>query len=172
MEYDLTQPDGFEAMYREYFPKIYNYVFYRLMRKEDTEDVVSDIFFKVAQNGARYDPKKSKFSTWIYAIANNALIDFYRKRKAAVSLDDEEAGVVLKVDFETQLAQISSPKRQALFEELATLKERERLIVYYRFFEGYTNRQIGELLQMNESTVGTVLSRTLKKLQRDSLRDL
>ena len=51
--------------------------------------------------------------------------------------------------------------RQALSE----LPERERLIIYYKFFEEKNNRQIAMLLDMNESTVGTVLSRSLKKLR-------
>ena len=86
-------------------------------------------------------------------------------KRDGLSLDDEEAGVTASVDFEEQLEQISSEKRRLLYKELSKLRERERLIVYYKFFEGYNNRQIAMLLEMNESTVGTVLSRTLKKLR-------
>ena len=76
------------------------------------------------------------------------------------------------MDFEAQLESITSPKRRAIYQALTKLKERERMIIYYRFFEGYTNREIAKLLQMNESTVGTVLNRALKKLKTDELRDM
>lgn len=161
---------NFEEIYAEYFPKIYNFIFYRLLSREDTEDLVSEVFFKVAKNLGRFDEGKAKLKTWIYRIAQNTLIDFYRSRKTEASLDAEETGYEPSVDFEEQLERIASPKRQALYRELQKLKERERLIVYYRFFEGYTNREIAKLLQMKESTVGTVLGRTLKKLQTDELR--
>lgn len=164
--------DDFEKIYDEYFPKIYNYIFYRLMSREDTEELVSEVFIKVATNLERFDSEKAQFKTWIYRIAQNTLIDFYRTRKPEASLDDENVDWEPSVDFEAQLESITSPKRRAIYQALTKLKERERMIIYYRFFEGYTNREIAKLLQMNESTVGTVLNRALKKLKTDELRDM
>ncbi len=164
--------DDFEKLYNEYFPKIYNYIFYRLMSREDTEELVSEVFIKVATNLERFDSEKAQFKTWIYRIAQNTLIDFYRTRKPEASLDDENVDWEPSVDFEAQLESITSPKRRAIYQALTKLKERERMIIYYRFFEGYTNREIAKLLRMNESTVGTVLNRALKKLKTDELRDM
>ena len=166
MDYAITTEQGFERMYREYFPKIYNYIFYRTLSREDTEDLVSEIFIKAAKNARSFNERKASFQTWIYKIAKNTLSSYYvskyyRSKRDGLSLDDEEAGVTASVDFEEQLEQISSEKRRLLYKELSKLRERERLIVYYKFFEGYNNRQIAMLLEMNESTVGTVLSRTL-----------
>jgi len=172
MNVNIMQASGFEEMYEVYFPKIYNYIFYRILSKEDTEDIVSEIFMKVAKNAGSFDEKKASFQTWIFHIAKNTLTDFYRKQKKEISMDDENAHVEIAVDFDTQLDQVASPKRRALFRELMKLKEKERLIVYYKFFEEYNNREIAKLLGMNESTVGTVLSRTLKKLRTDQLHDL
>lgn len=164
--------DDFEKIYDEYFPKIYNYIFYRLMSREDTEELVSEVFLKVVGNLEQFDSEKAQFKTWIYRIAQNTLIDFYRTRKPEASLDDENVDWEPSVDFEAQLESITSPKRRAIYQALTKLKERERMIIYYRFFEGYTNREIAKLLQMNESTVGTVLNRALKKLKTDELRDM
>ena len=164
--------DDFEKIYDEYFPKIYNYIFYRLMSREDTEELVSEVFLKVVGNLEQFDSEKAQFKTWIYRIAQNTLIDFYRTRKPEASLDDENVDWEPSVDFEAQLESITSPKRRAIYQALTKLKERERMIIYYRFFEGYTNREIAKLLQMNESTVGTVLNRALKKLKTNELRDM
>lgn len=172
MNYDITSQSGFERMYREYFPKLCNYIFYRLLSREDTEDVVSVIFMKAARSAETFDESQASLRTWLCRIAQNALIDFFRAKKRTVSLDDETAGVVLPVDFEEQAEQISSEKRRVIYRELMKLRERERLIVYYKFFEGYHNRETASLLGMNESTVGTALSRTLKKLRTAGLREL
>lgn len=171
---DITTEFGFEQMYMEYFPKIYNYIFYRILSREDTEDLVSEVFFKVAKNAKLYDAGKSGFSTWINTIVRNAVIDYYRKKRLLISLDDEENCLedVLTVEFDSQLELISSYERRVIYEELSKLKEKERLIIYYKYFEDYTNRQIAEILDMNESTVGTVLSRTLKKLQTREMKRL
>ena len=171
MEYDLLSEHGFEEMYHEYFPKIYNYIFYRLMSREDTEDIVSAVFFKVAQNARAFDPQKASFKTWIYRIAQNTLTDHYRKKKIQ-TVPEEEAGDAAAVNFEQQLSCIFSEKRKVIFSELASLSEKERLIIYYKYFEDYTNRKIAMMLEMNESTVGTVLSRGLRKLRTDNIREL
>lgn len=132
MRNDISSTQGFEQMYEKFFPKIYNYVFYQILSKEDTEDIVSTVFMKVARNAQNYDESKATLSTWIYRIAKNTLIDYYRARKNEYSLDASlDAGEALpqslQVDFETQLEQISSPRRKALFAELVRLDERSRL---------------------------------------------
>ena len=166
--YKITNEAGFEAMYREFFPKIYNYVYYRVLSREIAEDIVSAIFMKVARNAASFDPKKASMQTWLFRIAKNALTDYYRARKVHAGID-EVGEAAFAVSFEEQLEQISDEKRRTLYSVLAQLPERERLIIYYKFFEEKNNRQIAMLLEMNESTVGTVLSRTLKKLRLPEL---
>ncbi|MBP1542455.1 MAG: sigma-70 family RNA polymerase sigma factor [Oscillospiraceae bacterium] len=171
MEYDLLSEQVFEDMYHEYFPKIYNYIFYRILSREDTEDIVSDIFLKVAKNARSFDPDRATFATWIYNIAKNTLTDHYRQKKVmCVSYEDADAASI--ADVEAQLKQINSDRRKVIFKELSLLKEKERLVIYYKYFEGYSNRQIADLLDMNESTVGTVLSRSLKKLRTDNMLEL
>ena len=82
-----------EEIYEEFFPKIYNYFFYRLLHKEETEDLVSQVFVKIAEHLDRYDPHKARLSTWIYRIAENTLTDYFRTRKAPLSYDHEENGL-------------------------------------------------------------------------------
>ena len=169
MNYAITTEAGFEAMYREYFPRIYNYIFYRVLSRQIAEDIVSEIFLKAARGAHSYDANKAALSTWLWRIARNALTDYFRARKVHAGIDDVLADPALSVDFESQLSIIASEDRKALYRVLSQLPERERLIIYYKFFEEKNNRQIAMLLDMNESTVGTVLSRTLKKLRTNGL---
>lgn len=171
MRYDIASEVGFEEMYHEHYARIYNYVFYQILSREDTEDIVSSVFMKVARNASTFDEKKASLSTWLYRIAHNTLIDYYRARKASYSLDDDDVDL-LHPSIEEESEYITSSSRKLLYQELARLKRRERLIVYYKFFEECTNREIARILKMNESTVGTVLSRALGKLKNDALKDL
>ena len=170
MAYQIVNEQGFEKMYRDYFPRIYNYVFYRVLSREDTEDIVSEVFLKAAKSARAYDPEKAGMGTWLYAIAENTLKDHFRRRRFRI-LSFGEAPEPM-VDFERQLAGISSEKRRMVFRELARLRERERLIIYYKYFEDYSNREIATALDINESTVGTALSRSLKKLRTEELAEL
>ena len=168
-EYILTTEQGFERMYEEYFPKIYNFIYYQILERDAVEDMVSDVFLKVAANAHSFDPGRASFKTWIYRIAKNAVADYYRSKRPVLSLDDEETEIDVTISFEEQLERISTERRKAVFRALTQLTRRERLMVYYKYFEDYNNRQIAVMLEMNESTVGTVLSRTLKKLRTPEL---
>ena len=161
-----------EQVYNTYFSAVYNYVYYRLLHKADTEDVVSEVFMKVCRNLQRYDSEKASLKTWIFRITDNALTDFYRRRKPAVSFNQDETGLenVLHIHFDTQYEQECEPTRRAVLDALRQLPERDRIFVYYRYFLGVSNREIARRSGVNENTVSTVLSRARGKL-KTILRD-
>ncbi len=157
---------SFEETYALYFPKIYNFVYYRLLHKETTEDLVSKIFLKVAENFDRYDPSKAKIGTWIYRIAQNVLIDYYRTRKTNVPLhDNPSVENRFSVDFEEEYERIFEPRRKALFAVLAEMDERDRSLIYCAYFLEMRHKEIAERFQMNPSTVSSALMRARQKLR-------
>jgi len=156
-----------EDVYEKYFPMVYNYVYYKLLNRENTEDITSQVFMKVMQHLHRYDPTKASMKTWIFRICDHALIDFYRKQKPTISYSQEENGLenTLHVDFNEEYARILSPERRIVLEALSTLSEKERSFIYYRYFLGITNREIAKRLNMNENTVSAVMARARSKLK-------
>lgn len=157
------KPD-IEQVYEMYFSKIYNYIFYRVLHKEIAEDIVSDIFMKVLLKLDSYDSSKASFNTWIFRIAEHTLIDYYRMRKIHYSLDDQQN--LLSVDFEQQYEEITSDSCRELYLLLTKLSERQRMILYLKYFNNMSNRQIAELTGINASTVGTIHQRALETLRR------
>ncbi len=171
MERPTTFP-RMEDVYETYFPVVYNYVYYKLLNRENTEDIVSQVFLKIVQHLHRYDPTKASLRTWLLRVADHALIDFYRRQKPTVSYNDVETGLAntLCVSFEEEYARILSPERRMVLEALRTLPERDRTFLYYRYFLGITNREIALRMQMNENTVSAIMARARKKL-KDILKD-
>lgn len=161
----FSRPEDLAIMYEEYFPKIYNYVFYRILNKDQTEDIVSDVFLKVAENFWKYDPEKASFNTWIFSITKNTLIDYYRLRRIHISIDDEAYSIVPTIDFEEQCGLIKEEQLKELYKALTKIDNRARLIIALKHFEGLNNREIARQLGMNESTVSTIYVRGLKKLR-------
>ena len=161
-----------EEIYQQYFPMIYNYVFCRLMHRADTEDVVSHIFMKVFSNLRRFDPEKSAMKTWIFRIAKNVMIDHYRKRRASLSLDGctDAAADEMQVHFDAQYEYFCQPRRQMILEALQQLPERDRMLIYYRYYLHMRNRELARMLGMKENTVSAALHRARVKL-RDLLAD-
>ena len=171
MEDHRKMPD-MEEVYNTYFPVIYNYVYYKLLNRENTEDIVSQVFMKVVRHLNRFDAEKASLKTWIFRITDNTLTDYYRKQRPQVSMNDEACGLdnILHVNFEDQYERKYSSARAAVNEALKTLPEKERMFIYYKYYLGITNREIARQMNMNENTVSAILARTRKKL-KDVLAD-
>jgi RNA polymerase sigma-70 factor (ECF subfamily) len=75
----VSLTDDFGRLYEVYLPKVYQYARYRVGDKETAEDLTSDIFNKALDGFKRFDPQKASFSTWIFSIARNTIVDYYRK---------------------------------------------------------------------------------------------
>ena len=156
-----------EEVYNEYFSPVYNYVFYKLLNRENAEDVVSQVFMKVCGHLSAFDPAKASLKTWIFRITDHALIDFYRKQRPSLSIDHEESGLenVLSVHFDEQYDRQVEPTRQAVLAALRQLPERDRTFIYYKYYLNITNREIARRMNMNENTVSAIMARARQKLR-------
>jgi len=164
--YDFSRESEFVRMYEDWFPKVYNYIFYRLLSKELTEDIVSDVFLKVVSRISSFNSNKASFGTWIITIAWNTLTDFYRKSKPAVSIDDEGfPASVLAVDLDEQCRLIENEDRRELYKAMSTLNEKQRSVLALKYFSGFSNREISRMTGMKESTVSSLGVRAVNKLK-------
>lgn len=78
----LVQKDetSLTELYNVYFPRINNYVHYRVADYHDAEDLVSQILEKVFTKSHSYQENKAPFSVWLFRIARNTITDYYRSR--------------------------------------------------------------------------------------------
>lgn len=151
--------DAFIRLYQSQLRRVFNYVRYRL-GPEDAEDVTADIFARVWARRQDYDPQKGTPTTWLWAIARNAVTDRLRRR-----------GPVL-VELSTDLAEASDPLAHIDLEEewqqvqaaMARLPVVDQEIIALRFGAGHTNRNIAVLVGMSEANVAQRLRRALRKM--------
>jgi RNA polymerase sigma-70 factor (ECF subfamily) len=80
--------DYFSKIYDKYIDKIYKFVYLKTSNKEVAEDIVSDVFLSALNNikSFRLD-ENSSFNSWIYKIAYNKIIDFYKKNENTKTSD-------------------------------------------------------------------------------------
>lgn len=160
------QADIFSALYHEYYPKIYKYTLYRVGDHHTAEDLVSEVFEKVLLKYHTYNPQKAKFSTWLFTIANNTLINHYKKNNQAQPMALE------KMDSKYRLEDLVFEKelRETLLKAIMCLNDRQRDLIALKFGAHLTNREIAQILNLSESNVGTILYRSLKQL-KDILKE-
>jgi RNA polymerase sigma-70 factor (ECF subfamily) len=169
--YDFTLPSDFERMYEDYFPKVYNFIFYRLLHKQDSEDLVSEVFLKVARNIFTFDAQKASLNTWIFTIARNTLTDYFRRRKTNASLDNC-GDAFLGIDFAEQFEAIENDNRKSVYKALMQLDDRSRQIMALKYFAELNNREISRLTGINESTVSTICLRGREKMRKYLLENV
>ena len=70
---------SFDKIYQDYYRRVFNYAFSRLLHREEAEDATAEVFLAVLQNLRSYDPKRGSVGTWINRIAHNAVENYCRK---------------------------------------------------------------------------------------------
>lgn len=72
--------ENFVQLYEKYVKKIFDFIFFKVGNKQDAEDLTSDTFLKAFDKIETFDTKKNiQFSSWLYSIARNTTIDFFRQ---------------------------------------------------------------------------------------------
>ena len=161
----IVEPAAFAAIYDHYFPRIYNYVRYRVHDAPTADDLTAEVFERVLNNISKYRSERAPFGAWVFAIARNAVSDHLRRhqRRQIVSLDAILRRSSPQPEPEAIVA-VNDAKYQLLV-GLKQLNERERDLIALKFTSGLTNRRIAEMTNLSESNVGVILYRAIQKLK-------
>ncbi|MBN1289554.1 MAG: RNA polymerase sigma factor [Actinobacteria bacterium] len=158
----VSSPEALEILCDLYIPRIYNYVLKRVGRVHDAEDITSIVFEKVISNLTSFDEEKASFSTWIYRIATNCLIDFFRSqgRKKETALEDSPE------DWIAQEAGTDNIERYvALIDLLNSISAKYREALALRYFAGMRVLEIAETLGISESAASKRILRGLDEIR-------
>lgn len=165
-----TQKEFFGYLVERYATKLGSYARrLGIQSREDAEDVVQETFLKAYENLNDFDTDLS-FSSWIYRIAHNQAMTFFRKRRARPeghrALFDEDdldrlAGET-DVFMEAAVAHDAARIRTVLTE----LPQQEYEIIVLRFFEHKSYDEISDILSLPPGTVANRLSRAKTRMKR------
>lgn len=137
--------------------------------RQEAEDVVHDAFVVVWRKIARFDSERGSVRAWLMTIVRNRAIDRIRARRPAIDLADADERSLLRTGpnptWEQALQRTSASDIRSA---LATLPEEQRRAVELAYFEGYTYREVAELMRVPPGTASGRLRLALGKL-RDAL---
>ncbi|MFC1613647.1 RNA polymerase sigma factor [Patescibacteria group bacterium] len=158
---DLTK---FSSIYDRYIKKIYNFIYYKTLHKETAEDIASNTFFKALQNIKKFDSDKGSFSSWLYRIARNTVIDHYRSKKNDIDIEDvwglsSDDDIASDIEIKENLDKVK--------EYLEKFKPLQREIIIMRLWDGLSYQEISEITDTSVGSCKMTFSRAIKKLREE-----
>jgi RNA polymerase sigma-70 factor (ECF subfamily) len=157
--------EAFGELYGIYLDRIYRYVFYQLREKMAAEDLTEEIFLKAWRAIGSYKGKGQAFSSWLYRIAHNHVIDEFRsRRKQMVSLEAE-------MEIATEVAEPQQEMERGLAEQemlrlISCLPQEQKQIIILKFVEGLDNREIGQITGKSQGAIRISQMRALTALRQ------
>lgn len=151
----------FEALYRSSRDDVYAYVATLLRDRSAAEDVTAQAFERAYRKRRTFDRRKGEERAWLFGIARNAALDELRRRGRLAALAVEPTDEAAADD----LVDVAL-RRDAVRAALSQLSTRERELVALKFHAGLSNGELGRVLGLSESAVGTRLHRVMEKLRR------
>ena len=154
-------PAGFEALYELHFERVYAFVASRVRDRASAEDVTSEVFHKGLANLPSYEWRGVPFAAWLLKIAANAIVDCAKRaaREFPAPNDPPERAVPLDLQ-DSEMRAIEH--RAQLFRLVGQLPEVQKQVVYERFVE---QRSIKEIAQRIGKTEGAVKQLQLRAVQ-------
>lgn len=155
--------DSFGKLYDMYIDNLYRFIYFKVSNEEEAEDIVELTFLKAFQAKSKLNLKKSSFGTWLYTIARNTIIDFYRTKKDVEELSEFEVGQTESDVIEMTENSLTSA---ILKRAINTLNENYRDIVIFRFIEDMSYKEIADVLGKKEGAVRVNQYRAIKELKK------
>lgn len=162
----LENPSHYGEIIERYRPALTRYI--RRIGCSDnhaTEDILQDVFISVYRNLNSYDTDLS-FSSWIYRIAHNKTISFFRKSEHKnISLEDDDYTIIIYTAVTEEKKGIDTTDKQLLNKALDTLPSHYREVLVLFYLEEKSYDTIADILQKPPGTIATLLHRAKKQLK-------
>lgn len=170
LQYQQGEQAAFEALYRRYKNVLYRYFLKHCSDREQSEELYQEVWIKLINSTARYTPK-AKFKSYIFTIAHNTLIDFYRKVKPGQTIEFEDAEIT--EDFTNNPATLALPedeftlkqKTNLFMQALEELPADQKEAAILHFEQGMSVQEIAEITKVKTETAKSRLRYAKNKLK-------
>jgi RNA polymerase sigma-70 factor (ECF subfamily) len=160
--------EAFGLIYNHFAERIYRFIYFRVGHKEVAEDVLSDTFVKGWQKINQINTPAA-LSAWLYQIAKNNIIDYYRIKKETVALEEVEQFLEDEVSA-VDLTNLNFQQKK-LLEMVNLLPDEQQQVIKYKFFEDLSNEEIAYVLGKTEGAIRVIQHRAILKLKELNRRN-
>ena len=167
-------PEAFSELFKLYYQPIFGYIIRRTGNFDDAADIAADTFLKAFRNIHNFRYSGISVKVWLYRIATNEINLYFRFKQRHTSVferliteDKEIFNNYLADDRkEMDIEFLKHEQFLSVLKELKTLPIKYQEVIALKYFEGKENKEIVEILNINEGTLKSLLSRGLEKLRQ------
>ncbi|MBU0976136.1 MAG: sigma-70 family RNA polymerase sigma factor [Patescibacteria group bacterium] len=154
--------EAFDRLYEHYLPRIYGYVLNRSRNREVAEDVTSQTFIKAMTKIKSFRYQGYSFGAWLYRIAHNTMIDFFRKNPDIKVAEADEVESEDRADLSAERLE----RQRIIIEALRRLPRQYQEVLSLKFFEDLENEEIADILGCKKETLAVKLHRSLRAFEK------
>ncbi|MCE7982677.1 MAG: sigma-70 family RNA polymerase sigma factor [Caldilinea sp. CFX5] len=153
-------------LYDRYEARIYSYIYRRTGNESLAEDLTAQVFLKMLEAIRGDKGWHSSFSGWLYRIAHNAVIDYYRQRDRQQQVSLEDTLTTTASDHNPVVMAEASLDAQRLRTAIGRLTEEQSEVITLRFLEGYSISEVAEMLDKTEGSIKALQYRAVTTLRQ------
>jgi len=155
---------AFGALYERYVDRVYAFIYFKTHHRETAEDLASRTFMKALEHIGTLRAEENSFRPWVYTIARNTIIDYYRTKREHQDIDDawgiaSDDDIPRDADLRMRLASVQ--------EKLKGLTAVQRDVVLLRVWSDLPYEQIAKIVGKSPENCKVIFSRAVRSLRSD-----
>lgn len=155
------------AIYDAYQQPLYRYIYRQVDTVETARDLTADVFGRFLQALSRGNGPTQQLKPWLYRVAHNVVIDYYRQRQHRNHLPLDDVAL-LSEDDPVRSAELNMDTERVRL-ALAALTSEQRQVISLKFFAGFSNKEAAAVMGKQEGAVKALQHRAIAALQRQLL---
>ncbi|MCM3439598.1 RNA polymerase sigma factor [Metabacillus halosaccharovorans] len=164
-----TDEDEFMWWYEEYSVSLFKYIFSMVQESQTAEDILQETFLKAYQYQIHINDK-NKVRNFLFRIAHNCTMDFFRKESKIRRLLNGLSKETKVYPSAEKIVEVKEESKR-LLDALNGLKVAQKQVILLRKVQGFSIRETAEILNFTESKVKTTLHRANKNLEKLLLKE-
>lgn len=161
--------EAYKELFDRYNRKLFVYILHLVGNREETEDILQNVFTKTYKNIGRFDQTR-KFSSWIYRIAHNEAVNYLKRKNKRYTVSWEDVSTskdkldIASVEMPVEEKWMHEEVTKEIHDALEKLPPKYKEILTMRYYQEYSYETIGKIMGKPVNTVGTLINRAKKKL--------
>lgn len=157
------EASAFGLLYDKYQPRIYRFIYLKVGHREEAEDLTHQVFLKTWGSIDRYNFQGFPFSAWLYQVARNQVVDYYRTKKINITL---ESITELKIESHYSNEIDVNSDIEKVKQAIHRLNPKQQDVIILRFIEDFSLSEVASILNKTETAVKLLQYRAIKNLKR------